>query len=135
MPHAWKCELNAWRDSSVGYSVWTEFSGCGFKCHSGQLSIAASKNPSVVNTYIFNIYIYVHIYLIYIYNIYMVYIFYVYMYIFIYIYIYIYTYISIYLYVYIYIYIYMLYIYIPIIYLKQPILLKSIRNTNFIVID
>ena len=26
-----------------------EFSGCGFKSHSGQLSIATSKNYSVVN--------------------------------------------------------------------------------------
>ena len=31
-------------------AVWTEFTGRGFKCHSGQPSIATSKNPSVVNT-------------------------------------------------------------------------------------
>ena len=33
-----------------GHKKWTGFSGCGFKSHSGQLSIATSKNPSVVNT-------------------------------------------------------------------------------------
>ena len=27
-----------------------EFSGCGFKAHSGQHSMDTSKNPSVVNT-------------------------------------------------------------------------------------
>ena len=31
------------------YSVSMEFSCCGFKSHSGQLSVATSKNPSVVN--------------------------------------------------------------------------------------
>ena len=31
-------------------SIWTEFSGRGFKSHSGQLSIAISYNTSVVNT-------------------------------------------------------------------------------------
>ena len=31
-------------------SVWTEFSGCELKSHSGQLFIATSKSPSVVNT-------------------------------------------------------------------------------------
>ena len=40
-------ESNSVESSSV---VWTEFSGRGFKSHSGQLSIATSKNPSVVNT-------------------------------------------------------------------------------------
>ena len=35
------------------------FSGRGFKSHSGQLSIATSKNPSVVNT----IYTYIHTYM------------------------------------------------------------------------
>ena len=35
-----------------------EFGGRGFKSHSGQLSIATSNNPSVVNT----IYTYIHIY-------------------------------------------------------------------------
>ena len=51
-------ELNSWPDSS------TEFSGRGFKSYSGQqLSIATSKNPSVVTT----IYIYIYIYIIYIY--------------------------------------------------------------------
>ena len=29
---------------------WTEFSGRWFESHSGQLLIATSKNPSVVNT-------------------------------------------------------------------------------------
>ena len=37
-----------------------EFSGRGFKSHSGQLSMATSKNPSGVNT--IYIYIYIHIY-------------------------------------------------------------------------
>ena len=41
---------------SVGWSVSTEFSGRGFKSHSGQLSIATLKNPSVMNT----IYIYIY---------------------------------------------------------------------------
>ena len=31
--------------------IWIEFSGCGFKSHSAQLSIATFQNPSVVNTY------------------------------------------------------------------------------------
>ena len=26
-----ECELNSWPDSSVGWSVWTEFGGRGFK--------------------------------------------------------------------------------------------------------
>ena len=43
-------ELKSCSDRSVGYSVWTGFSGYRFKCHSGQLSIATSRNPSVVNT-------------------------------------------------------------------------------------
>ena len=34
----------------VGFSRGTEFIGHGFKFHSGQLSIVASKNSSVVNT-------------------------------------------------------------------------------------
>ena len=45
-----KSVLNSWPDSSVGQSVWTQFSGHGFKSQSGQLSIATSKNPSVANT-------------------------------------------------------------------------------------
>ena len=45
-----ECELNWWSDSSIGYSVWTENSGCGFKSHSGHFSIATSNNLSVVNT-------------------------------------------------------------------------------------
>ena len=50
-------ELNSWPDSS------TEFSGRGFKSYPGQLSIATSKNPSVVTTiYIYYIYIYIYIY-------------------------------------------------------------------------
>ena len=36
-----------------------EFSGRGFKSHSGQVSIATLKNPSMVN----NIYIYIYIYI------------------------------------------------------------------------
>ena len=40
--------VNSWPDSSVGSSGWTEFSG--FKLRSDLLSMAASKNPSVVNT-------------------------------------------------------------------------------------
>ena len=47
-------ELNSLRDSSVGWGVWMEFSGCWFKSHSGQLSIATSRNPSVVNTICIN---------------------------------------------------------------------------------
>ena len=34
--------------------IYTEFSGRGFKSHLGQLSIATSKNPSVVNTIYIN---------------------------------------------------------------------------------
>ena len=51
--------MNSWPDmthSSVVWSVQTEISGRGFKSHSGQLSIATLKNPSVVNT----IYIYIY---------------------------------------------------------------------------
>ena len=51
--------------------ILTEFSGHGFKSHSGQLSIATSKNPSVVNM----IYVCIYIYIIYIY------IYYIYIYI------------------------------------------------------
>ena len=54
-----KSVLNSWPDSSVGQSIWTQFSGHGFKSQSGQLSIATSKNPSVVNT----IYTYMYIYI------------------------------------------------------------------------
>ena len=36
-----------------------EFSGRGFKSHSGQLSIATSNNPSMVNTTYIYIYIYI----------------------------------------------------------------------------
>ena len=42
--------VNSNPDSSVGQSVWMRFNGCGFKYHSGQLSIATLENPSVVNT-------------------------------------------------------------------------------------
>ena len=45
-----ECELSSWPDSSVCHSVWTWFSGWGFKSFSDQLSIATSKNLSVVNT-------------------------------------------------------------------------------------
>ena len=45
-----ECELNSWPGSSVGSTIWTEFSGRGFKSHSGQLYMATSTNPSVVNT-------------------------------------------------------------------------------------
>ena len=61
-------ELNSWPVSSVGQSVGTEFSGRGFKSHSGQLSIATSKSPSMVNTiYMYIYYIYINILYIYIY--------------------------------------------------------------------
>ena len=43
-----ECELNSWPDNSVSWSVSMEFSCCGFKSHSGQLSIVTSKNLSVV---------------------------------------------------------------------------------------
>ena len=48
-----------------------EFSGRGSKSHSGQLSMATSKNPVVENT----IYLYTNIYILYIYIIYYIYIF------------------------------------------------------------
>ena len=35
-------ECESWSDSSVGWSVWTIFSGCRFKSHSGQLFIGTS---------------------------------------------------------------------------------------------
>ena len=95
-----ECELNSWPDSSVGYSVWTEFSGRGFKSRSGQLSIATSKNPSVVYiniyiTYILYIYIYIYIYITYIYIVCIyIYTYNIYIYIYnIYLHAYIYTYI------------------------------------------
>ena len=40
---------------------WTEFSGRWFKSHSGQLLIAASKNPSVVNTIDISSFFYTHV--------------------------------------------------------------------------
>ena len=43
----------------------TEFSSHGFKFHSGQLSIATSNDPSLVNTIYINI-IYIYIYIKYI---------------------------------------------------------------------
>ena len=36
-----ECELNSWPDSSL--RAWTKLGDCGFKFHSGQLSIATSK--------------------------------------------------------------------------------------------
>ena len=45
-----ECKLNSWPDSSVGYSVWTEFSGHGFKSHPSKISMTTLKNPSVVNS-------------------------------------------------------------------------------------
>ena len=62
--------MNSWPDSSLGYSIWTEFSGLGFKSHSVHLYKATSANPSVMNnthtntqTHIHtHIYIYVCIY-------------------------------------------------------------------------
>ena len=45
-----ECELNSWPDSGVGYSLRSRFSGCEFKSHLGQLSIATSKNPPVLKT-------------------------------------------------------------------------------------
>ena len=56
-----------------------EFTGRGFKFHTGQLCIATSKNLSVVNTIYMYTYIYIYIY--------------IYTYIYIYIYIHIHTYI------------------------------------------
>ena len=87
------CKLNSWPDSSVFQSVWTEFSGCGLKFHSRQLSIATSKNPTVVNIILYiYIYKYIYKYIYYIYIIYYIlYILYINIYISIYIYIYIYT--------------------------------------------
>ena len=41
-----ECQVNTWSEESVGQSVSTEFSTRGIKSHSGQLSIASSKNPS-----------------------------------------------------------------------------------------
>ena len=55
-----ECELNSWPDSSVGENVWTEFSSRGFKSHSGQLSIATSKNLSVLNTICISSFCYTH---------------------------------------------------------------------------
>ena len=40
-------ELKSWPDSSVGYGVWTELSGYGFKSHWGQPSIANSFKESL----------------------------------------------------------------------------------------
>ena len=54
-------ELNSWPDSSVHQSVWMEFSGYGFKSQSDQLSVATSKNPSVVNTRCSNSFRYTHV--------------------------------------------------------------------------
>ena len=51
----------SWPDSSGGQSNWTEFSGRGFKSHSGQLSITTSKNPSVVNTISISSFRYTHL--------------------------------------------------------------------------
>ena len=56
-----ECELNPWSDRSLGQSVWTESSGRGFKSHSGQLSLATSKNSSVVNTICINLFRYTHV--------------------------------------------------------------------------
>ena len=44
-----ECELNIWPNSSVCKSVWKRFTGCCFKCNSGQRSKTSSENPSVVN--------------------------------------------------------------------------------------
>ena len=42
------------------YAYITEFSGRGFKSHSGQLPMATSNNPPVVNTIYICIYIYIY---------------------------------------------------------------------------
>ena len=47
----------AWPDG-----VWMEFSYCGFKSHSGQLSVATSENPELVNTIYIKLYMYIVIY-------------------------------------------------------------------------
>ena len=51
-----KLALSAsWTHGLIAQSVRaSEFSGRGFKSHSGQLSIATSENPSVVNTICIN---------------------------------------------------------------------------------
>ena len=41
--------------------MYMEFSGCGFKSHSGQPSIAPSKNPSVVNIICTSSFRYTHV--------------------------------------------------------------------------
>ena len=56
-----ECELSSWPDNSVGSGVWMEFSGRGFKYHSGQLSIATSKNRSVKNTMYISSFRYIHV--------------------------------------------------------------------------
>ena len=43
------------------YVYRTKFSGRGFKSHSGQLSIATSNNPSVVNTKCISSFRYTHV--------------------------------------------------------------------------
>ena len=48
-----------WTNDEIGVAV----SGCVFKSHSGQLSMAALKNPSVMNTVCIYIYIYTYIYI------------------------------------------------------------------------
>ena len=75
--------MNSWPDSSFGYSIWTEFSGRGFKSHSVQLFKATSANPSVMNNTHTNTQTHIHTY--------------IYIYIYMYVYIHIYTYIYIYI--------------------------------------
>ena len=50
-----------WPDSSVGQSFWKEFGGRGLKSLSGQLSIATSNNPSLVNIICINSFRYTHV--------------------------------------------------------------------------
>ena len=56
-----ECELKSWPDSLVGWSMWTKFSGRGFKSHSGQLSKGTWKIPSVVNTICITSFHYTHV--------------------------------------------------------------------------
>ena len=56
-----ECKLNSWQDSSVGWHVWTESSGRGFKSDLGQFSIATSKNHSVMNTISISSFRYTHV--------------------------------------------------------------------------
>ena len=56
------CLSSSWHDSSVGNSIWKNFSGCVFQIHSGQVSIWASKTrSSVVNIMYIRLPLFFHI--------------------------------------------------------------------------